>query len=265
MIIKEYVKSLKESMKKEVESFARKPSLVIIQVNEDAGSNAYVKGKIKDANEIGVDAKLIKLPIDISQEELLIEIKKVNENSNVDALIVQMPLPKQIDENIIKLSVDPRKDIDGFHPLSHFLPCTPLGIINYLRAEGVEFTGKNAVVIGRSNIVGKPAAKLLLKENCNVTVLHSKTKKEDMDFYLEHADIIVVAIGKKHFLNNQKLKESAIVVDVGISRDEDGLHGDAKPALNVKLQTPVPGGVGLLTRVTLMENLLEAYKNGIQH
>lgn len=263
MVIKEYVKALKENMKKEVSSFERKPSLVIIQVNEDAGSNAYVKGKLKDAAEIGVDAKLLKLPIDISEEELLKEIDKVNNDSSVDALIVQMPLPKGINEEVVKLRVDPSKDIDGFHPLSKFLPCTPLGIINYLKAEGVDFVGKNAVVIGRSNIVGKPAAKLLLKEHCNVTVLHSRTKKEDMDFYLAHADIIVVAIGKKHFLSDQPLKKSAIVIDVGISRDEDGLHGDAKPGLDVFLQTPVPGGVGLLTRVTLMENLIGAYKNGI--
>lgn len=265
MIIKEYVKQLKNNLKNEVSTFIRKPSLVIIQVNEDAGSNAYVKGKLKDASEIGVDARLIKLPIDISQNELIDVIEKINNDQNVDALIVQMPLPKQIDENIVKLHVNPKKDIDGFHPLSHYLPCTPLGIINYLKAEGIDFASKNAVVIGRSNIVGKPTAKLLLKENCNVTVLHSKTKKEDMDFYLKHADIIVIAIGKKHFLSDQKLKETAIVVDVGISRDEEGLHGDARPGLNVKLQTPVPGGVGLLTRVTLMQNLLEAYKNGIQH
>ena len=261
MIIKEYVKLKKEEMKNEVLSFARKPSLTIIQVNEDAGSNAYVKGKLKDAAEIGVDAKLIKLPVTISQEELLEEIDKVNKDNSVDALIVQMPLPKGINEEIIKLAVDPKKDIDGFHPLSQYLPCTPLGIINYLKSEGVDFVGKNAVVIGRSNIVGKPAAKLLLKEHCNVTVLHSRTKKEDMDFYLAHADIIVVAIGKKWFLSDQPLKKSAIVVDVGISRDEDGLHGDAKPDLDVFLQTPVPGGVGLLTRITLMHNLLEAYKH----
>ncbi len=260
MEIKEYVKQRKLFLKDEVLSFERKPSLVIIQVNEDAGSNAYVKGKLKDAAEIGLDARLIKLPIEISQEELLKQIDEINKDDSVDALIVQMPLPKHINEDIVKLSVNPTKDIDGFHPLSQYSPCTPLGVINYLKSENVDFVGKNAVVLGRSNIVGKPAAKLLLKEHCNVTVLHSRTTKEDMDFYLAHADIVVVAIGKKHFLSDQPLKKSAIVVDVGISRDEDGLHGDAKPGLDVALQTPVPGGVGLLTRLTLMENLITAYK-----
>ena len=260
MEIKEYVKQRKEFFKNEVASFLRKPSLVIIQVNEDAGSNAYVKGKLKDAAEIGLDARLIKMPIETTQEELLKQIDEINKDDSVDGLIVQMPLPKQINEEIIKLAVSPSKDVDGFHPLSSYSPCTPLGIINYLKSEHVDFVGKNAVVIGRSNIVGKPAAKLLLKEHCNVTVLHSRTSKEDMDFYLAHADIVVVAVGRKHFVSDQPLKKTAVVVDVGINRDEDGLHGDARPGLDVKLQTPVPGGVGLLTRLTLMENLVTAYK-----
>jgi len=261
MEIKEYVKARKEFLKNEVASFSRVPHLVIIQVNEDAGSNAYVKGKLKDAAEIGLNAELIKLPIDISEEELLKKIDEVNNNDEVDGLIVQMPLPKHINEEKIKLAVNPKKDVDGFHPMSSFVPCTPKGIIDYLKSENVNFVGKNAVVLGRSNIVGKPVAKLLLAEHCNVTQLHSRTSKEDMDFYLAHADIVVVAIGKQHFLSDQPLKKTAIVVDVGISRDENGLHGDAKPGLDVALQTPVPGGVGLLTRISLMENLILAYKN----
>ena len=264
MIIKEYVQAKKQEMRDEVASFKRAPSLVIIQVNEDAGSNAYVKGKLKDAAEIGLDAKLIKLPIDIKEEQLLQEIEKVNNDDSVDGLIVQMPLPKGINEEKVKLAVNPSKDVDGFHPLSIYDPCTPKGIINYLRDEGFNFVGKNAVVIGRSNIVGKPMAKLLTKEHMNVIVLHSRTTKEDMDFYLGHADLVVVAVGKKHFLKDQPLKEDAYVVDVGINRDEDGLHGDAAPNLKVKLQTPVPGGVGLLTRLTLMVNLIEAYKHHIK-
>ncbi len=260
MEIKEYVKQRKQYFKDEVASYAKKPSLVIIQVNEDAGSNAYVKGKLKDAAEIGLDARLIKLPIETTQEELLKQIDEVNKDNSVDGLIVQMPLPKHINEEVIKLAVSPSKDVDGFHPLSSYDPCTPLGIINYLKNEQIDFVGKNAVVIGRSNIVGKPAARLLLKEHCNVTVLHSRTSKDDMNFYLAHADIVVVAVGRKHFVSDQPLKKSAVVVDVGINRDEDGLHGDARPGLDVKLQTPVPGGVGLLTRLTLMENLITAYK-----
>ena len=261
MIVKEYVKQRKEEIKELVAKMDKKPSIAIVQVNEDAGSNAYVKGKLKDAAELGVSADLIKLPLDISQEELLKVIDELNNDTVHDGFIVQMPLPRQINEDTIKLAVSPKKDVDGFHPLSPLSPCTPKGIMNYLHSEGIQILGKNAVVIGRSNIVGKPMAKLLLKESANVTVLHSKTTFEDMARYIANADIIVVAIGKKHFLDNRfKYKDTAAVIDVGISRDEDGLHGDALPNLPVKLQTPVPGGVGLLTRLALYENLLEIAK-----
>ena len=262
MTVKEYVKLRKEEIKQEVLSMAKKPSIAIVQVNEDAGSNAYVKGKLKDADELGISADLIKLPLNTTQEELLKVIEGLNKDIAHDGFIVQMPLPKQINEDAIKLAVSPKKDVDGFHPLSTLSPCTPKGIMNYLHHEGIQILGKNAVVIGRSNIVGKPMAKLLLKESANVTVLHSKTTFEDMSRYIANADIIVVAIGKKHFLDNKfQYKEGAAIIDVGISRDEDGLHGDAIPNLPVKLQTPVPGGVGLLTRLALYENLLEIHKN----
>ena len=260
MIIKEYVSYKKEELKKEVAGLTVKPHFVIIQVNEDEASNAYVKGKIKDATEAGILVDLLKLPIDISQEDLIKEIERINNDDAIDGLIVQMPLPKQIDEEIIKLSVNPSKDIDGFHPLTKMDPCTPKGIINYLKDEGVDFVGKNAVVIGRSNIVGKPMAKLLLAAHCNVTQLHSRTSKEDMRFYIEHADIIVIAIGKAGFLNSSyNYKPDCIIVDVGINRIDGKLHGDAERDLPVKLQTPVPGGVGLLTRLTLLTNLMQAY------
>ena len=260
MTVKEYVAKRKQEIKDLVLTMERKPSIAIVQVNEDAGSNAYVKGKLKDAAELGVNADLIKLPLDTSEEELLKVIDELNNDNIHDGFIVQMPLPKQINEDVIKLAVSPKKDVDGFHPLSSLAPCTPKGIMNYLHSEGIAILGKNAVVIGRSNIVGKPMAKLLLKESANVTVLHSKTTFEDMSRYIANADIIVVAIGKKHFLDSKfQYKESAAIIDVGISRDEDGLHGDALPNLPVKLQTPVPGGVGLLTRLALYENLLEIY------
>ncbi len=262
MIVKEYIKERKEEIKNIVLAMDEKPSIAIVQVNEDAGSNAYVKGKLKDAAELGINADLIKLPLDTTQEQLLKVIDELNNDKVHDGFIVQMPLPKQINEDVIKLAVSPKKDVDGFHPLSPLSPCTPKGIMNYLHHEGVQILGKNAVVIGRSNIVGKPMAKLLLKESANVTVLHSKTTFEDMSRYIANADIIVVAIGKKHFLDNKfTYKETATVIDVGISRDEDGLHGDAIPDLPVKLQTPVPGGVGLLTRLALYENLLEIKRN----
>lgn len=260
MIIKEYVKARKEELKKEIAELNTPVTFVIIQLNEDDASNAYVRGKLKDAAELGVNAELIKLPVDTSEAELLKLINKLNKDSKVDGFIVQMPLPKQINEETIKLAISPDKDVDGFHPLSKLNPCTPQGIMNYLKSEGVELLGKNAVVIGRSNIVGKPMAKMLLKESCNVTVLHSKTSFEDMHRYLANADIVVVAIGKKHLIDERfEFKPTAVLVDVGINRDENGLHGDILPDRKVRLQTPVPGGVGLLTRLALMENILKIH------
>lgn len=261
MTIKEYIAFRKEELKAEVLKMDKKPTLVIVQLNEDEASKAYVKGKLKDSAEIGIDAKLIKLPVDTSEKALLKVIAKLNKNKKIDGFIVQMPLPKQINEETVKLAISPLKDVDGFHPLSALNPCTPQGIMNYLKHENVQFLGKNAVVIGRSNIVGKPMAKMLLKESCNVTVLHSKTSHEDMKTYLENADIVVVAVGKKHLITSEyKFKESAILVDVGINRDEDGLHGDIEPGQKVAIQTPVPGGVGLLTRLALIENLIKIHK-----
>lgn len=260
MIIKDYVAKRKIELKEEISKLNEKPCLVIIQVNNDPASDAYVRGKLKDGAEVGANVILDKQQPTISQDDLIKLINKYNNDPKVHGLIVQMPLPKHINENIIKLSVNPKKDVDGFHPMSTFSPCTPKGIIDYLKSENVEILGKNAVVIGRSNIVGKPMQILLRNESANVTQLHSKTTRSDMEFYLAHADIIVVAVGHQHFLDHTyKLKESAVVVDVGINRDESGLHGDVEPNLKVKLQTPVPGGVGLLTRLTLLVNLLEAY------
>ena len=258
MTIKEYVKARKEELKNEIASLNEPLNFVIVQLNEDEASKAYIRGKLKDSEELGIKARLLKLPVSTSQEELLKEIDKLNHDKSVDGFIVQMPLPKQIDEETVKLAISPDKDVDGFHPLSKLNPCTPQGIMNYLKHENVQLLGKNAVVIGRSNIVGKPMAKLLLKESCNVTVLHSKTSFEDMYRYLENADVVVVAIGKQHFIGDKfKFKESAVLVDVGINRDENGLHGDILPNRKVAIQTPVPGGVGLLTRLALMENLLK--------
>lgn len=265
MIIKDYVLQEKEKIRNKVSNMGIKPHLVIVQVNDDEASSTYVRGKLKDCEEVGVRADLIRLAVTASQEELLSVIEKLNHDPDVHGFIVQMPLPKQIKEDIIKAAVAPSKDVDGFHPLSKMDPCTPKGIIDYLTSEGIDFTGKNAVVIGRSNIVGKPMARLLTAKNCNTTVLHSKTRPEDMAFYLEHADIVVVAIGKKEFLTGEHLKKTAVVVDVGINRFEGKLYGDAKAGLDVALQTPVPGGVGLLTRLTLIKNLLEAYSHGIQN
>ncbi len=249
-------------MKREIAKYQVKPHFVIIQVNEDEASNAYVKGKIKDGNEIGIIVTLKKYPLSISEKSLINEIESINQDDKVDGLIVQMPLPAQINEEHIKLSIAPNKDVDGFHPLSTLDPCTPKGIINFLVDQSYDFDGKNAVVIGRSNIVGKPMAKLLLAKNMNVTVCHSKTNKQDMNFYIAHADLIVIAIGKKHFLNHSfTYKNDAIIFDVGINREQGKLYGDALEDLPVLYKSPVPGGVGLLTRLTLLTNLYQIFRN----
>ncbi len=262
MTIKEFVKSRKEELKVEFANYKNAPKFVIVQMNEDPASEAYIRGKLKDGAELGVNVELRKFPMDFSMEQLLKEIDSLNNDKDVAGFIVQMPLPKQIDEETVKLAISPKKDVDGFHPLSKLNPCTPQGIMNYLDHEGIELLGKNAVVIGRSNIVGKPMAKLLLSRSTNVTVLHSKTKFEDMHRYIENADIVVVAVGKKYLIDNKFIfKKDAVVVDVGINRDDEGLKGDCLPNLPVKLQTPVPGGVGLITRLALYENLLKIYKN----
>ncbi|MBQ9457440.1 MAG: bifunctional 5,10-methylenetetrahydrofolate dehydrogenase/5,10-methenyltetrahydrofolate cyclohydrolase [Bacilli bacterium] len=262
MTIKEFVAAQKGILAQEVASLENPPTLLIIQANENPASDAYIRGKIKDAGEIGANAILRRFPVDISEAELIAEIEKANCDDEIDGIIVQLPLPPHISEAHIKFAVNPKKDVDGFHPLTSFDPCTPKGIIDYLSAEGFPFQGANAVVLGRSEIVGKPMAKMLLKKNCNVTVLHSKTTQEDKAFYLAHADLIVVAIGRLGYLNESfAYKPSAVIVDIGINRGEDGkLHGDAVPGLPVALQTPVPGGVGLLTRLALISNLLLAVK-----
>lgn len=249
-------------MKNLILNMERRPKLVIVQINEDEASKAYIRGKLKDAEELGVNAELVKLPLDTTEGELLKKIDELNHDESIDGFIVQMPLPKHINEETVKLAISPEKDVDGFHPLSYLDPCTPRGIMNYLKAENIQIQGRNAVVIGRSNIVGKPMARLLLKESANVTILHSKTSFEDMKRYIANADIIVIAIGKAGFLDRKfDYKESAVIVDVGINRLEDGLHGDAERDLPVALQTPVPGGVGLLTRLALYENLLTIVEN----
>lgn len=234
---------------------------MIVLANDDPASAAYDRGKMKDGGEIGANVEMTKFSPEVSEKELLAAIQRFNEDPSIDGIIVQLPLPKHISEEKVKQAVSPRKDVDGFHPLSTFYPCTPYGIILYLEHEGFSFRGKNAVVLGRSNIVGKPMAKMLLQKDCNVTVLHSKTSEADKAFYIAHADLIVVAIGCQGFLDKRfNYKKEAVVVDVGINRGDDmKLHGDAVPGLPVALQTPVPKGVGLLTRLALMENLVKAY------
>jgi len=260
-IIKEYVAEKKERLKKEL-SEQDPIKMVIVQIGHVPASDRYVRNKAKDAAEVGIDCEIDNLPEDIEEEELLDMLDGLNKDDSVDGYLVQLPLPKHISEEKVKLAIAPEKDIDGFHPLSKTVPATPLGIYNYLKDMKYEFQGKNAVVIGRSNIVGKPMAQLLLKESMNVTVLHSKTKEEDKEFYIANADLIVVATGHRHTLHaDYQYKENAIIFDVGINVDEDGkLHGDCDPDLPVEFQSPVPGGVGLLTRLSVIDNLIELTK-----
>ena len=255
--IKEYTQNKKLALKELLVGSNLKA--VIVQVGDVEASNRYVRNKIKDLEEVGITAKLIKLPETISEEELLNSLSCLNHNPDVTGYLVQLPLPKHISEEKVNLAISPKKDIDGFHPESKTVAATPLGVYTYLKDMKYEFSGKNAVIIGRSHIVGRPMHKLLLDANMNVTILHTKTSEEDKRFYLEHADLIVVAAGKAGVLNKSyKLKESAVVMDVGLNFDENGkLIGDCEKDLPVAFQSPVPGGCGLLTRLAVIENLIK--------
>ena len=236
-IIKEYVAEKKEKLKKSRLNL----KMVIVQIGHVPASDRYVRNKAKDAAKVGISCEIINLPEETTEAELLKLLEGLNADPDLTGYLVQLPLPKHISEEKVKLAITPEKDVDGFHPLSKTVPATPLGIYNYLKDMKYEFQGKNAVVIGRSNIVGKPMAQLLLKESMNVTVLHSKTSESDKAFYLEHADLIVVATGHMHTLTaGYEIKPTAIVIDVGINVNDDGkLCGDCDPDLPVALGRPL--------------------------
>lgn len=257
--IKEYVAKQKQLLKEEIENNNLKPVLAIVQVGDDPASNSYVKGKLKDCEELGITSKHIKKDSSISQEELDDLLIALGHHPRIDGVIVQLPLPR----NLKVWYMDERKDVDGFRANSWYNPCTPLGIKLYLQDRGVDFDGKNVVVIGRSEIVGKPMAKLMLEANATVTVCHSHTK--DVSMYTKMADIIIVAVGKRNFLTRDMIGDNRpIVIDVGINRNEEGkLCGDCDYANLVDVceyVSPVPNGVGLLTRLALMMNVVEATK-----
>ena len=262
MEIKEYVQKRKNELKEAISIMDKAPTLCIISVGENPASQAYIKGKMKDSAEVGFDVVHISLPEDITQKELDDVIFEKNDDPNINGILVQLPIPKHLSSERVNAILNPNKDVDGFVPNSKFVCCTPKGIMDYLINEGFEFENKKAVVMGRSHIVGAPMAELLRNKGCLVNVIHSKTTEEDRIKWLKDAELIVVAVGKTNILNSSyELNPNAYVVDVGINRDENGkLHGDCEPNLKVKLQTPVPGGVGLLTRLALLENLLLAVK-----
>lgn len=242
-------------------------TLAVVQVGEDPASGVYVRNKKRACEECGIKSLSYELPEETSEKELLSLIQKLNEDEAVNGILVQLPLPEQIDENKVILAIDRKKDVDGFHPMSAgalctgqkgFVSCTPAGIIQLLKRSNIEIAGKECVVIGRSNIVGKPAALLLLAENGTVTICHSKTV--NLKEVTRRADILVAAVGKPKFITADYIKEGAAVIDVGIHRNENGkLCGDVdfeSVAPKCSAITPVPGGVGPMTIAMLMSNCI---------
>ncbi|WP_418981776.1 bifunctional methylenetetrahydrofolate dehydrogenase/methenyltetrahydrofolate cyclohydrolase FolD [Alistipes sp.] len=278
---KELSAKLKADMAAEVAAFPAKygrvPHLAVILVGEDPGSVSYVTGKAKASAEVGIRNTTIRKPAEITEEELLGIIAELNADDEVDGILVQLPLPKHIDEDRVIAAIDRAKDVDGFHPQNVAalwqkqpctLPCTPKGIIKLLRAAGVEIEGRNAVVVGRSNIVGLPVSKLLLDANATVTITHSRTR--DLGAVTRGADILVVAIGRPKFVTADMVREGAVVIDVGVNRDPDTgrLCGDvdfAGVSERASVITPVPGGVGPMTICCLMENTIECFLRRMAH
>lgn len=247
------------------------PGLAVIIVGENPASQVYVRNKHKACGEVGMYSEVIEMSGDTTEEVLLAKIAELNENDKIDGILVQLPLPKHIDEENVINAIRPDKDVDAFHPVNtgkimignpDFLPCTPAGVMVMLKKTGIDITGKNCVVVGRSNIVGKPMAMLLLGANGTVTVCHSKTK--DLASVTREADILVVAIGRADFVTGDMVKEGAVVIDVGMNRREDGkLTGDvdfASASERASYITPVPGGVGPMTITMLLQNTLTASK-----
>ena len=280
---------LKKDLKTEIiqlkQKYNKVPGLAVVQVGNVAASSVYVNAKTKSANEVGINVIDHHLDDNITEDELKNLIKKLNTHNEVDGILVQLPLPKHVDEQIILDTIHPNKDADGFHPLNVgklsissknennlLVPCTPLGCILMLKSLNLELKGKNAVVIGRSNIVGKPMAQLLLKESCTVTIAHSKT--ENLEKICSTADILVAAVGKPEIVKENWVKENAIVIDVGINRIQKKINGEIKNKLvgdvdfsqvkeKVFAISPVPGGVGPMTIACLLINTTTAFKNKI--
>lgn len=246
------------------------PNLVVIQVGNDPASSVYVRNKERTAERVGINSETVKLSEQITQDQLLDLIDKYNNDASVNGILVQLPLPKHIDEQVILEAISPMKDVDGFHPLNvgklnigqkQMIPSTPAGIMELLKANHIELEGKHVVIVGRSNIVGKPLAHLLLEENATVTVAHSRTK--NLKQLTQMADILVVAVGQPELITEDYVKDGTVVIDVGINRTESGLKGDVD-FNNVKSKvaaiTPVPGGVGPMTIAMLMNQTYQAYR-----
>lgn len=271
-------KEIREEIKKEVNELKAQgvvPGLAVILVGDDPASHTYVRNKEKGCKEVGIHSEIYKYPAAISEAELLDKIRELNEDKRIHGILVQLPLPGHISESKVIDTISPEKDVDGFHPVNvgkmvigkeGFLPCTPYGIMKLLEREQIDLQGKRAVVIGRSNIVGKPAGLLLLQRNATVTYCHSKT--EDLSYHTKQADIIIAAVGKAKFLKAEDVKEGAVIIDVGMNRDENGkLCGDVDfESVREKASfiTPVPGGVGPMTITMLLYNTVQSAKRMVK-
>ena len=284
---KEIAQNLRNDLKKEIDELKIKlgevPGLAVVQVGDVAASSVYVKAKTKNAKEVGIEVIDHHLQAETSQEDLLKLVETLNNQNNVNGILVQLPLPKHINEQIVLDSIHPDKDADGFHPLNVgklsiasknnenlLIPCTPYGCLIMLKNLGVKLSGKNALVIGRSNIVGKPMAQLLLKESCTVTIAHSRTN--NIEKICKNSDIVIAAVGRPEMVKGSWIKKDAIVIDVGINRIEVEIDGEIKNKLvgdvdfiesskNASAITPVPGGVGPMTIACLLRNTTIAFKN----
>lgn len=264
-------KQIKDEVKEKVAALKAQGvtvTLAVVQVGNDPASSVYVNNKKKACAYTGMESESFELPEETTQEELLSLIEELNGRKEINGILVQLPLPEHIDENAVIRAISPKKDVDGFHPQSvgalcigqpGFVSCTPAGIIELLKRSGIEIAGKECVIIGRSNIVGKPMALLMLRENATVTITHSKTK--DLKDVCKRADILIVAIGKPQMITEEYVKEGAVVIDVGIHRREEGLCGDVdfeRVSEHCSYITPVPGGVGPMTIAMLMHNCVES-------
>jgi len=265
---------LRHEVKKEIDSLKLKnnkvPGLTVILIGDFAPSQIYVKNKEKKAKEVGINSEVVRYPKEVSEQEILKKIKELNDNNAVSGILVQLPLPSQINKEKIINAINPLKDVDGFHPVNvgnlssgyhATVPCTPLGCLFLIKKTESNLSGKHAVIIGRSNLNGKPMAQLLLKENCTVTIVHSKTK--DLKIECLKADILVAAVGVPNLVKGDWVKKDAIVIDVGINKVGDKIVGDVdfdNVKDKVRAITPVPGGVGPMTIACLLKNTLECFK-----
>lgn len=266
-------KIIKENVKVEIEQLNKKgvkPGLAVVIVGENPASQSYVRSKTRTCEKLGIHSEQYTLSVEATEQELLELIDDLNDSQTIHGILVQLPLPKHMDENIVIEAIDPIKDVDGFHPINigkvstgtgGLKPCTPYGVIRLLQHYNLDIEGKHAVILGRSNIVGKPMAQLLLAEHATTTICHSRTA--DLTSMLKQADILVAAVGIPHFVKADMVKQGAVVIDVGINRIESGLVGDVDYDTVKDIAsyiTPVPGGVGPMTIAMLMENTLTACK-----